>query len=248
VPTCAAFSGEVQSEISSFLSGPAGKAGAVLPGCGGGGRKEKRLHGEASLAHRYEVSIPGLQRRSVEFEENRLTCGRTALYYYDITGIAFQADYSRKKRISPVQDYRYRVWTDSAMIDVRFMTAFHVWEEIRQDAISKLEWFSRRLIYPGIVEKLAIRIFQLGDTVRIGDLHIDADGYFKRGFLGFKTKVGWGEQIHTPTLSQGRVEIWRPKRDAAVKLTAISMLEPNAVLLPDLIPACAGIARKFGPA
>jgi hypothetical protein len=203
------------------------------------------LADEASLAHHYEIWIPGFRKPSVVFEANRVTYGRTALYYYDITAIAFQGGHRRRSHLPATRDYRFQVWTASDMIDVRFATAFQIGEPLRQDAMARLEWFSRRLIYPGIIEKLVIQIFQLGDTVRVGDLHIDAEGYFKRGFFGLKTKANWAGCVDAPTVSGGQVTVWRAKKDRTVKLAALSALEPNAVVLPELIPACAGIARKF---
>src|SRR5208337_1520747 len=193
----------------------------------------KQLPGETSLAHSYEIEIPGLWGRTVAFETNRLTYGGKTLYYKDITGIAFQARYLSLNNDPVSQSYRYRVRTDSDKIAITYRTVFFLWNKSRKETLSKLAGLSQQIIYPAIIEKLLVRIFRNGETVRIGYLYINSEGYFIKKLLGGTIKVGWNEEIYTPKFHTGKVMVWRPKKGKGVRLARISMLEPNAVLLPD---------------
>jgi hypothetical protein len=160
-----------------------------------------------------------------------------------MTEIAFQG---RRLYVIGVPDsptYRYRVCTDSDRINISFGNQFYLWNESAREAFSIIAHLSQQRIYPSIVEKLLDRIFRHRETAQIGDLHIDSQGYFIKRFLGGTVKAGWNEPMYTPSFSSGEVVVWRCKKDKAVKLTAISMLEPNAVLLSELILACASVAQ-----
>ncbi len=202
------------------------------------------MPGETSLAHGHEIKLPGPWGRTVIFESNRLTYGGKTLYYKDITGIAFQARYVSRNFYPVSQSYRYRVRTDSDKVAFTFRTMFFFWNRSRKEAFSKLAGMSQQLIYPAIIEKLLVRIFQNGETIRIGYLYIDAGGYFIKKLLGGTIKVGWNEDIYIPKFFDGKVTVWRPKKGKGVRLARISMLETNAVLLPALIDACCSAARK----
>jgi hypothetical protein len=202
------------------------------------------MPGETSIERSHAVRIPGFRKRSIIFESNRLTYREKTLYYTDVTEIAFQSSCVYYNGVPDSPTYRYIVCTGSDRINFSFGNGFYLWNESAKEAFSIIADLSQQKISPSIIDKLLDRIFHYRETLQIGDLHIDSQGYFVKRILGGTAKVGWSEPVYTPAFGYGEVLVWQSKKDKRVKLTAISMLEGNAVLLPELIPACISVAQK----
>ncbi len=206
--------------------------------------REEQVSGETSNVHGHEVRIPGIRKRSIVFESNRLTYRGKTFYYKDLTEIAFQA---RRLYVNGVPDsptYRYRVCTGSDRINISFGNGFYLWNESAKEAYSIIVYSSQQRVYLSIIGKILERIFRYGETVQIGGLHINSEGYFIKRLFGGTAKVGWNETIYIPQFAKGETVVWQPRNGKGVRLTSISMLEPNAVLLPELIGACRERVRQ----
>lgn len=101
------------------------------------------------------------------------------------------------------------------------------------------------LVEPLIVKKYIEQIFDKGETVKIGYVEFNKDGYsyYRSKFFGGKVKesVPFDDNLYVPKFDSGDVILFKHADGKSAQFTRISMSTDNAVVLPELIKACAQI-------
>ena len=185
-----------------------------------------------------KIEVPGtFGGGTVIFKEDKVIYNGRTLMYKEADVISYQA-VGRSVNLIPIsQSYSYRVGAKGETIDISFGTSLYIGNKKKQDVWAQLIHVSKHLIEPTIVQKLLRSVFQDGRSIKIGSLEITREGYSRGKLFGGREYVSWQDVIYIPKLSSGNVIVWKDKGGKGVVFDTISMSIPNAVILPELLPA-----------
>jgi hypothetical protein len=194
-----------------------------------------------------KIEVPGtFGGGTVIFKEDQVIYNGRTLMYKDADVISYHA-VSRSVNFIPLaQSYNYCVSARGETIDISFGTSLYIGNKKKQDVWAQLVGVSKHLIEPTIVQKLLRSVFEDGRIIKIGGVEITRDGYSRGKLFGGREYVSWHDVIYIPKLSSGNVIVWKDKGGKGVVFETISMSIPNAVILPELLPAAkqAGLNAK----
>lgn len=97
------------------------------------------------------------------------------------------------------------------------------------------------LIEPRLISSLVKLIFENEEEVRVGKIRFDKTGYHRSRRLREDESVLWSEEIYippTPRLADGKCILYVDKNGSAKHFAAISLEEPNAIIVSELVKAC----------
>jgi len=204
---------------------------------------KKRIKDDAENSLAIEIS--GTFRSStIVFKNSFVEYNNKRIFYKDATGISFDstATSSTIYGIPAGTSYVYRLSIISEKETISLSFSASKEESKAKDDWSKLVGWTCGLIEPLIVKRIVDQIFNRGETIKIGDVEFEKQGYSKMKFKLFgkneKLMVYWSETIFIPKLYQGSVILWKDKDGKSEEFATIAMSTPNAVLLPELVQAC----------
>jgi predicted transcriptional regulator len=185
-----------------------------------------------------KIEVPGtFGGGTMIFKDDKVIYNGRTLMYKDADVISYQA-VGRSVNLVPIsQSYSYRIGAKGETIDISFGTSLYIGNKKKQDVWAQLIHVSKHLIEPTIVQKLLRSVFEDGRIVKIGGLEITREGYSRGKLFGGREYVSWQDVIYIPKLSSGNVIVWKDKGGKGVVFDTISMSIPNAVILPELLPA-----------
>jgi hypothetical protein len=187
------------------------------------------------------VEVP---QGAVTFKADYMIYEDHKIFYKDAAWISYHAVKSSINFIPTSQTYSFIVGSADQTINLTWGTAFYIGNEKKQDAWQKLAGISSHVIQPKIVEKMVDRIFGKSDSVHIGDIELSHKGYSRGKIFGGRDHVSWTERIYTPKFSAGNVILWRDKNGKGVSFATVPMSTLNAVVLPELVTACAKVVAN----
>lgn len=198
---------------------------------------QKNIDGEADSA--ITINIHGLfsvgtaifNKRCVEYDEKKLL-------YKDITEISYLATSHSVNFVPTGKSWDFYLGTDSQNISLSFGTSLFG-KKTEEGTFEKLIYVAKNLIEPVIVEKLMRRIFEKEETINIGGIELNKDGYCRSKFFGGKEWVYWTDTVYVPVYNAGQVALFKDKDGKGVSFSSIPMSTTNAVVLPELVKACA---------
>lgn len=194
---------------------------------------------ENSLA----IEVPGtFGGGTVLFKNSYLEYNNKRIFYKDATAVSYHAMNQSINFIPVSQSFSFMVASEKEKISFSFGTTLHIGKKAKQDVWAKLIGLSGGLIEPHIVKKYVDRIFDRGESVKIGNVEFTKEGYSKtrtKLFGGKETEtVLWTDTIYIPKFDSGQVVLWKDKDGKGVLFEQIAMSVDNAVVLPELVQAC----------
>ncbi len=194
---------------------------------------------ENSLA----IEVPGtFGGGTVLFKNSYLEYNNKRIFYKDATAVSYHAMNQSINFIPVSQSFSFMVASEKEKISFSFGTTLHIGKKAKQDVWGKLIGLSGGLIEPHIVKRYVDKIFDRGESVKIGNVEFSKDGYSKtrtKLFGGKETEtVLWTDTIYIPKFDSGQVVLWKDKNGSGVLFEQIAMSVDNAVVLPELVQAC----------
>ena len=191
------------------------------------------------------IEIPGtFGGGTIVFKPDHLTYDRRKIYYKDATRVAYYA-VRRSVNLVPIsQSYSFMVGSTDHTIDISWGATLYIGNEQKQDVWQKLAGIASHVIQPQIVEKIVRRIFVNGEAVHIGDIEFTREGYSRGKLFGGREHVPWTDPIYVPQFGAGNVTVWKNRNGKGISFATVSMSTPNAVVLPELIQACANVVTN----
>lgn len=194
---------------------------------------------ENSLA----IEVPGtFGGGTVLFKNSYLEYNNKRIFYKDATAVSYHSMNQSINFIPVSQSFSFMVASEKEKISFSFGTTLHIGKKAKQDVWGKLIGLSGSLIEPHIVNRYVDKIFDRGESVKIGNIEFSKDGYSKtktKLFGGKETDaVLWTDTLYTPKFDSGQVVLWKDKDGSGVLFDQIAMSIDNAVLLPELVQAC----------
>ncbi len=193
------------------------------------------------------LDIPGYGGGNIVFKNNFFAWGGKKIFYKDVTSIAY---HSTKHTTSvyglPVSTrYSYNTSIVSGADRIAFSFSAGSDDSQEKEVWAKLAGILSHLVEPLIVKKYIEQIFDKGETVKIGSVEFNKDGYsyYRSKFFGGKVKesVPFDDNLYVPKFDSGDVILFKHADGKSAQFTRISMSTDNAVVLPELIKACAQI-------
>jgi hypothetical protein len=191
------------------------------------------------------IEIPGtFGGGTIIFKPDHVTYNGRTIYYKDASRISYHA-ISQSINLVPVsQSYSYMVSSPTETIEVSFGTTLYIGNKKKKDVWAQLAGVSQHVIEPQIVKKFVHRIFAVGETVAIGGVEFNRDGYSHSKLFGGRETVSWRDKIFIPQFASGSVTLWKNKDGKAASFKSLSTKTPNAVVLPELVKACHALATS----
>jgi hypothetical protein len=175
------------------------------------------------------IEVPGIfVDRKIIFRHHHVTFGNRIIYYKDTTTMAYHAT---------DQSYNLVIGTAKQTINISLGTTFG--KKKKWDSWRQLVGIACHIIEPRIIERMVRRIFLDDAIVHIGDIQFTKKGYSRRKRFGGDEHVPWTDPSYVPRLNGGNVTVWKNKNGEGVPFTTVPMSNPNAVILPELVKACA---------
>lgn len=185
------------------------------------------------------LEIPGtFSSKPSVFKSRFVEYGNKKLFYKDITRISYHAVNSSINFIPTSQSYDFMIASDKEKISLSFSSVLYIGNKEKKDTWMKLIGLCEHLIEPLLVQQIVRRIFEKGETVVIGKVEFDKNGYSRSKFWGGKECVLWSDTIYVPQFNEGNVILFKNKDGVAKNFDSISMETPNAVVLSELLKAC----------
>ncbi len=166
---------------------------------------------------------------TIYFKGNYLEYKKKKIVYSDIEEISYMATSHSVNGIPTGTTYKFTL----ASNDDGFSLS------VNEEEWQQLIGVSKQVIEPVIIQKIVEKIFEKKSEYTIGGVTFDNTGYSRDKFFGGTDKVEWDDTIFIPQFHQGQVILFKEKKDKGKQFAAIKMDEPNAVVLPELIQACA---------
>lgn len=196
------------------------------------------------------LEIPGYGGGTLVFKNNFLVWGGKKVFYKDISAIAYHSTRHSTSvyGVNVSTRYSYEVAIVTADDRLKFSLSAGSDESPEKETWVKIASLLSHMVEPLIVRKYLEQIFDKGETVRIGYVDFTNKGYsYERSkFFGGKVleSVPWDENIYVPKFDSGDVVLFKhdATKNKGVQFTRFSMSNDNAVVVPELVKACAQLA------
>ncbi|MBP6944499.1 hypothetical protein KBD61_01375 [Patescibacteria group bacterium] len=191
------------------------------------------------------LEIPGYGG-TIVFKNTFFVWGGKKVSYKDVTAIAYHSTRHSTTVYSVSVSTTYTYETEIVIGDdrVKFSLSAGSDESHEKETWAKLAGLLSHLIEPILIRKFVERIFDRGETVKIGYVDFTKDGYSytRTKFFGGKVveSVPWDKDIYTPKFDSGEVILFKhdAKKDKGVQFASVSMSNDNAVIIPELVKTC----------
>lgn len=196
--------------------------------------------------------IPGYTNRVIAIKNNYIQdvnkeVFNKKIFFKDVISISYHSTKHTTSvyglNVSTSYEYHLTIVSTSENITLS-LSAGH------DDSNEKTTWLKvvgpvDSLVGPFIVKRFVDQIFDRGETVKIGAVEFDKEGYFfmRTKFFGGKVKesVPFDDNLYVPKFDSGDVILFKHADGKSAQFTRVSMSTDNAVVLPELIKACAQI-------
>ncbi len=144
------------------------------------------------------------------------------IYYKEVVEISYHNKEAK---------FNFVIYTSKDKIDLTFSNQQDLWIELINIA--------KQFIEPVIVTKLVKSIFEQDQSIQIGNIAIDKNGFHKSKLLRGIDSVLWpDETVYTAKLFQGNVVLYKDKNNTPKHFATIPLENSNAPILPELINNC----------
>lgn len=164
--------------------------------------------------------------RFVEYDDHKI-------FYKDVNSISYSGTRTNYGSLTAY----FSIYSDNDKIWFTFSD---------QNTYGKLVGLSSKLIIPVIAKRYADRIFDNGETITIGGVSFDKNGYTRQKFWGGTETVLWGDKVYIPQLWQGFVVLYKEDNGRSRQFASVSMSTLNAVTIPALLKECINRAYAKG--
>lgn len=183
------------------------------------------------------IDIAGMFGGTIIFKDNFLEYRGKRIFYKDVKTVTYHSTATTTSvyfiPLGTSHSYNFSITSENENISISFSSKFE------EETYLKLIGFSKALVEPILVEKMILRIFDKGESLNIGGIEFTKEGYYRSKFFGGKEWVMWSETIFIPEYKAGQVILWKAEGDKGRSFMQIPMASPNAVILPELVTACA---------
>jgi hypothetical protein len=109
---------------------------------------------------------------------------------------------------------------------------------INKESWEKVVYILNEHLAPMIARKLTKRIFEEDETIEIGGIDFNKEGYFCERIFGSKKEVFWDKEVYMPRFESGEVILFWKKKDKVKWFKSVKMDKSNAVVIPYLVELC----------
>lgn len=182
-----------------------------------------------------EIKIPGIGNGILKFTKDSISYKNSTLKYSEITHISCRMEFISHTFLPNEGIVSFTFFSKTKKIDVGFTTSVTVTAKEATEILTQIFSITKSVMVPLILKDLVKRIVDDGETVKIGHISFDKEGYSIKKLFRKDDKVLWTGNLIEPKLIQGRYVLFRPKNDNFVYFTECSLENPNVILIPELL-------------
>ena len=184
----------------------------------------------------FDIEIPGIGGNNVvRFTNEYLSYKDKQLSYFDITAISCKQIYHSTNLIPTNQEFSFAFYGTNTKIILNFGTALNIGANNRKEIFYKLFSISKGIIVPILVTKLVKKIVSEDETIKIGEVSFNKNGYYRRKFFGGEDWVYWKENIAEPMLNSGSYNLYKENNGSFRHFSSIPLEMLNSILIPELV-------------
>ena len=166
----------------------------------------------------FEVNEFSKKKRLV-IEEDFIKYDQKKIYYKDVISIVCYED-----------DDHYAILMKSSKDEI---TILFREQENADDTIRRIDPF----LVPVISDRFTKLIFDKGQTITIGEIDFDKNGYHNSKLSSDKS-VLWETDLYAPEIDKGMVLIFANRDNQSKRFATMPMNEPNALIVSALMKSC----------
>jgi len=182
-----------------------------------------------------EIELPGIQNNVLKFTNNSLVYKEKTLRYTDIQAISTKVLFTRMNGIPTNQEFRFIFYGKEGKIKIFFSAVLKLGIDDMQRTFSHIYLATKKIIVPIIVSDLVKRIVDNHETIQIGSIYFNEEGYYKKNLFGKINIIKWSDEIKQPSLEKGRYILYEIENEKLYNFSEIAQETPNAIVIPELI-------------
>ncbi|MDO8468505.1 MAG: zinc ribbon domain-containing protein [Candidatus Peribacter sp.] len=192
-----------------------------------------------------ELTIPGSwKNKQLIISDTDIACGSTRILIRDLSRISYHSTTTRTSvyfvPVNTSTSSSFLIGTDSEAIS--FSIPGHGKEP--NEVFHKLFYLSKNIFEPIIVKRLFSTILA-GDTVKIGSISLNKEGFQKKTFFGGVVAIPWNRYAGI-VLHLAVVHVWYlTEKSVKKEFIAIPLATTNAAVLDVLLGLCHSEFGKY---
>lgn len=192
-----------------------------------------------------EIEIPRISgNKIIKFNDDCVSYKDTTIKYEEMTGISCKQIAHSTNLIPTHQEFNFSFYDTDSSISIDFGTTLHIGSKEKKEIFNKLYLISKNFLTPIIVEKMIDQIFKEDETIQIGYIYFNKNGYYKKKFLGGEDWVYWTDSIGEPGMESGSILLYKADGDKYRIFDRVELKVRNAILIPDLMVAIYSIIKS----
>lgn len=200
----------------------------------------KTIAGTENVKEKWESDLETIGENIEQDEETAITLTRGRLFKKELTLKTDFIQYHKKKifykdvlsfAILGGGDKKYEISIKSHKEKMKIPFDYNL------EQVTAVVGRIAPILEPIIVDRLVRSIFEDNQTVTIGKVDFDKNGYHTSKFFKRKS-VLWNGDVYPAELFQGKSFLFENKSDMRQEFATVDMKEPNAYVIPPLIKSC----------
>lgn len=189
-----------------------------------------------------DVEIPSKGKPILKFTQDELSYKDTTIKYKDINAISCYMQSISVYYLPAEENYFFEFYGNEEKIEISFTTSFNLFFN-QEEVFGKIFSLSKRLFVPEIVSDLVDRIINKNETIQIGNVYFNKEGYYKKRFLKKDKWLLWKDNMINPQMFQGGYLLGSGGNGKLKQFANISLATKNGIVIPELVQNLGSILR-----
>lgn len=198
--------------------------------------EESEILDDENTPDYFDIEIPGMgSSHIVRFTNEYVSYKDTRLNYSDITAISCKQIYHSTNLIPTNQEFSFAFYGTDNKIILNFGTALNIGANNRKEIFYKLFSISKGVVVPILVTNLVKKIVNEDETIKIGEVFFNKNGYYRRKFFGGEDWVYWKDNVAEPMLNSGIYNLYKENNGHFRHFSSVPLEMLNSILIPELV-------------
>ena len=191
-----------------------------------------------------EITIPGRSKDVLKFAHNSISYKEKVLRYNEIKDISCQMESLSVNHLPTKHSFFFVFSGTNANIKIFFNASFIIKLNEKKEVFSKIFAVSKKIVVPIIVTNLVNRIMNEDETIKIGPVFFNKNGYYTKNLFRKECWIYWKDKKIKPVMEQGRYFLIKEENNRFKYFAEIPLVNPNGIVIPELLESLYSIYQK----
>lgn len=191
-----------------------------------------------------EIEIPGRSKDVLRFSNDSLSYKNKVLRYREIKDISCRMESLSINHLPTKHSFFFVFSGIDSDITILFNASFIIKLREKKEVFSKIYAISKKILVPIIVSDLVNKITKEDETIKIGPVFFNKNGYYTKNLFRKESWVYWKDKKIKPVLEQGRYFLIKEENNRFKYFAEIPLENPNGILIPELLESLYSIYQK----